>query len=165
MSSVCGCSAWRIRVIQYYDFIDIFYGLVDLGVSTSLELHLGVIIACIPVIPPAFAHLKSTFQNITSYTTRHTTKSGSGSGPKNLDRASIHVSSKPKITASQIERKNFKRLYNHLYPLSTLKTETELTTRTMGNAEERTEDQNADRKVGGIEFSTTWNVHHLENHV
>lgn len=129
---------------------------------------LGVIVACIPVIHPDLS------QSVT-FILRLSSKLGSWSRSR---RTTNEVStdfmmptlsakklssgiSKTKPSESQVDRKNFKKLYNHLYPISDLREETQLTTCAAKNPDSgiRSKDEEIGHKGGKhVEVVRAWDV-------
>jgi hypothetical protein len=156
--SICGVQAWRVQVLANYDFGDITYGLTFLGASTVFELQLGVVVASIPVVSPAFRNATFGFDSLASRITvwiRGRTTSNTLSNPESSSLTELTSPNKP--TESQVDRKNFKKLYEHMYPMSDLDGRSQVDTHVAANPSAI--DENDRRELSGnIEVTKVWQV-------
>ncbi|KAF5877911.1 putative integral membrane protein [Botrytis fragariae] len=164
---ICGISAWRIQVITDYDFLDLTYRIQYLGLSTGLEILLGVIIACIPIVHPTLCQPLVFFLSLGTRLISFTRSKGTTDVLSN-DLPALNTSknlgySKTKLSESQLDRKNFKKLYNHLYPMSDLNVKSQSTCAAGDVTSSRSD---LVEEIGGdVEVVREWNVQYSAEHV
>ncbi|KAJ8070669.1 hypothetical protein OCU04_001040 [Sclerotinia nivalis] len=166
---ICGISAWRIQVISDYDFLDITYQIQYLGLTTGLEIVLGVIIACIPIVHPAllkplilFLSLMTRLISLTR--SKGTTDTASNVLPAHNTSKNLRYS-KTKPSESQLDRKNFQKLYNHLYPMSDLNVKSQLTTCATEDPITITRSGLDEESGGDVEVVRRWDVQYSAKQV
>lgn len=129
-SSICGLTGVRVWVYRVIDFNDTTWGYAHGTMLTIIEPSLGILAGCIPIMSPCLASLarrvKSGFPLVKGGATANSPKAGGG-GNKRI--------SNP-----------FKRLEDHMYPLTDVKVSHATETR-RSSTEALTEDV---LNIGGI---------------
>jgi len=159
---ICGVSAWRVYIISNHLFADYTYPMQYMSLATSLELLIGIIIASIPIISPAFGafavYLTSVLSPIWSWKSSKNISSFSDSPSQALSPLSQR-SLKPKPTVSQADRKNFKKLYDHLYPMSDVNN-TDIRAAPLDTV---VDERDYGRKGGDITITKGWDVENVRD--
>ncbi|KAM0308052.1 hypothetical protein ACHAO8_010385 [Botrytis cinerea] len=163
---ICGISAWRIQVIIDYNFLDLTYEIQYLGLTTGLEILLGVIIACIPIVhstlgQPLVIALSLRTRLMSFARSKGTTDVLSNDLPA-LNTSKNSGYPKIKLSESQLDRKNFKKLYNHLYPMSDLNTKSQFTC-AAGDVTSSRSDL-VEERGGDVEVVREWDVQYSAEH-
>lgn len=109
--------------IQNLDFNDTFFQAGHLGISSCLEPLLGIANACFPVLQPVALLLVKPVSNVRSYLSRLV---GSGRTTSRTKKPSLRDESSTRL-GEGVESKNFRRLYDHLYPMSSMDHSSQIT--------------------------------------
>lgn len=119
-SSTIAVMAWRIQATyESTKNPDFVYTLATIGLISGLELWLGIIVACMPTIPPVIqAYVRPLFERLTSYYQSHRgwsgpeIDSGSPSGmPQNVPGHGLDTLRGPNVPKQGLSKKVSSPLY------------------------------------------------------
>ncbi|MCJ1392966.1 hypothetical protein MMC18_005838 [Xylographa bjoerkii] len=122
---ICIITILRLSTTEQLSFVDLSYNVGENLIWTSLEPLLAITNACLPMMPPVFSKVSTAVASL----------SKSGGAAQDAERNHLWAaaeSKSPRFGSSQASK--FKRLQDHLYPLSDVQaTENEVTV--VGNEE------------------------------
>lgn len=108
IQSICAITAARIKSVLEIDPLDFTYTIVADTIFGGLEIELGIINACLPLLRPLLRKLTSSSTGLTTYNT-------------NPGRSDGFNSSQTK-SSTIASSKNFSRLRENVYPLHDMET-------------------------------------------
>lgn len=132
ISSICGLTGLRVWVYRMLDYTDPTWGYAHGTMLTVAEPALGILAGCIPIMSPCYLFLTRRIR-----TSILSTKSGTISTPRRVGATDESRKSNP-----------FKRLEDHMYPLTDVKVSG--MDETKGSSTEALTDANGTKGLGGI---------------
>lgn len=174
---VCVISALRLASVMMIDQKDLTYTVINLGIFTQLEPLLAIIASCLPTLHPVLIRVSAspildwTRRGSRSRKASTTGKRSNGTGGSTTLRGSEN--SKVRDTRDNRNTRNFNKLYDHLYPVTTT-TVSEATVTSPGHEEfgyhmsnlpPWTVDRIGKSGMGGISVTKEFKVDsiHIEN--
>ena len=118
--AVCIISALRINSSLRLDHSDLTYSIIDLGIFTLLEPLLAIIAVCLPTMHPVLLKISnSPLFDWTRRGSRSRKASTTGKRTNNTGGSTTLRGSQNSRVQNLNNTKNFNRLYDHLYPVTT----------------------------------------------
>lgn len=115
--SICVLTILRVIYLHNLNLVDFTYSSAMLSIWSVLEPTLGIVNACLPLIRPASDKLFCLVSLWFNWSTKKT----------KFEHRLVHVPTEPLSSANEPDRKNFQRLYDHLYPLESVDASQNLT--------------------------------------